>query len=481
MGFGAPLVQTVQQLPGAFEQDRQTKLARQAFESDQAMKDEVYQGTVELLNSVGIAPDSVRLPDPKNPSIDGDTFLAEMQKSIVPLVMDENGAVSPQKLQQFQTNLQKLGVTGPESEDAFGRRNLLVDNDPLSQINLNKGGRADHGLPTDMPMSRENRLRQESASVANEVSGMGILGATGAETADPIAPTGGTTQQSLYEPMRQPSRVKIIEEDSAIDSVYDPLISETVQGIRMGRYSAEEGSKQLAKIKSEKAKALAAENKVANENAEKLKLKQVETILDAAGTHRIYKDGKLLPHVNPADVRSNPEKYSIGEKIPTRHIQQSVGGNRGTQKNPLQEAQQKAQDDLAKVNDQIGRVLNDGEPTESEPGRLQYYNSLLEQRDQLQQRAGIRKEEESGGEVTATGLSLLTSAQERARQNKRENVAELLESKDPNRLSASEKMSVAAAIRVALPKESSAKLDSIVRALSEGYTPAEILSHIAGK
>lgn len=337
---------TIESLPSILKQNKEYQLLQQKLQSEEKIAESAYTGMNSLLLDMG-ANKKVRAPNQGEAT---DDYLKYIAQEVSSLATDENGGLSPQKLQQLQQRVSQIGL-GLDAgvKESIARQRQINKYDPMSTIQLNK----DTVQPESMPLRAQigegdigrTPMTGRSSSF-DPITGVGIDAETGTvNTPTPV--------QKKYDPL---------------EDVETSLLS----ALKNGDISASKFAEQKLNIATTRGKMNYDEGQAGEQRGRDTNEANAKDIVAKIGEYEILKDNVIVSNPNPSDIRDNPRAYSIGEAI----LKPDTGsGRNGSGSGSTKEPVSKLRDKRDKtINDMKSLVDIDNNPL---PGAESSYKDSL--------------------------------------------------------------------------------------------------------
>lgn len=338
------MASAITSIPEALKRDEQYKKAEAAYESERDLMTDAYSGTNSLLQNLGVDK-TVRAPKEGEGK---EQYLEYIVSEISPLVRDESGGISNDKLSMVKERIGQIGLGGNQQvQESLQTRNLLQQYGPMA------------AQGAEQPQTQDQFAGR--GTIMNE-----DVPSTQMPSADEV-PT--QNDPTAFDPM------------AAIDNrrktYYDLLKSGNVPNQlfleKMTELDGKEFDIKKAELDLEKARI-----------AER-KQRAAEDVINKAGSGPVYKDDVQAADIKPLDVYDNPDDYSVSTRNYPREFaprggsgRQGGSGSENRDKPPASWVQYKeieAQRDKLREND--GYTFDQAEYDRKSTEALQHQLSYL--------------------------------------------------------------------------------------------------------
>lgn len=321
---------TIQSIPGILKQNKEYQLLQQKLQSEEKIAESAYTGMNSLLLDMG-ANKKVRAPNQGEAT---DDYLKYIAQEVSSLATDENGGLSPQKLQQLQQRASQIGL-GQDAgvKESIAKQGQINKYDPMSTIQLNK----DTVQPESMPLRAQ--------------IGEGDIGRTPmtgrSSSFDPITGVGVDVETGT------------VNTPAPVQKKYDPLEdveASLLSALKNGDISASKFAEQKLNIATARGKMNYTEGQDADQRGRDTNEANAKDVIAGIGKHEILKDGVVVSTPNPSDIRANPYAYSLGKALLDPN--KKVAGTKDNSQTQADREQGKSLEQYNKVNADIARLYS---------------------------------------------------------------------------------------------------------------------------
>lgn len=347
------MASAIRSIPQALMQDEQYKRAEAAYQNERDLMTDAYSGTNSLLQNLGVNK-TVRAPREGEGK---EQYLEYIVGEIAPLVRDENGGVSNEKLSMVKERIGQIGLGGNQQmQSSLQTRNLLQQYGPMGQ------------QLQEQPQSQPQGDFAGQGTIMNpETPSTQMPSATEAPPVqnDPLA----------FDPMASLTNRR--------KTYYDLLragnISNQTFMEKMTDLDGKEFDIKKAELDLEKARIMANKNAAAG------------NIVGNVGKGPIYKDNERQSSISPLDVYNNPDDYSLDTVNYPKEFAPR-GGGRGGSGSGDKEPESKLRVEKDKLANDLKSVTQDGYPMD---GAEPIYNRTIKEMRIID--AALNLQEKEGG------------------------------------------------------------------------------------